>query len=217
MSDQMHDQQQVRGFYLVEDARPHLERLSASLGRLRRLTRPVAMGDQPPSPDWEQWSSGLDRLAEQVGQLLGAPSGSARRTVQTDDPEASGDASVSLREPRDAQAGVLPETGYQRNADPVVFGLTMDQFDALDRLMQTIQAHGDVVSASGGADFAQGTLPMVGHAIFDGAMAVREILDQVEMQTLPAPTHRPAGVAENRVVYATTAPDSAPAERGRLH
>jgi hypothetical protein len=48
-------------------------------------------------------------------------------------------------------------------------------------------------------------------------MAVREILDQVEMQTLPAPTHRPAGVAENRVVYATTAPDSAPAERGRLH
>lgn len=84
----------------------------------------------------------------------------------------------------------------------LVFGVTMDQWDALDRLMQTLQAHGDVVSASNMADFARGTLPMVGHAIFDGAMEVREILDQVEMQELPQSTAPSTGVGEARAVYA---------------
>ena len=75
----------------------------------------------------------------------------------------------------------------------------------ISRLLSALQRCPGVVkkvSASNMADFAKGTLPMVGHAIFDGAAAVREILDQVEAQPLPRAAPQRFGVGEPRAVYA---------------
>ncbi|MBN6150466.1 hypothetical protein JR065_08940 [Xanthomonas sp. AmX2] len=68
--------------------------------------------------------------------------------------------------------------------DPVVFGLTLDQLDTLDRLVRTIAAHGDMIATGAGACLDAQTLPALGDAIYDAARAARGILDQVGEQRL---------------------------------
>ncbi len=69
------------------------------------------------------------------------------------------------RGPCPSGGGCTPDTD---TAD-LAFGVTLDQIDTLDRLTETITAHGDVVAATDMAEFADGTLFVVGHAIFDAA------------------------------------------------
>ncbi|MBN6152753.1 hypothetical protein JR065_20700 [Xanthomonas sp. AmX2] len=83
-------------------------------------------------------------------------------------------------------------------ADSIAFGITLDQFDALDRLVRTIAAHGDMIATAAGARLDAQTLPALGDAIYDAARAVRGILDQVGEQRLAgaavgtrAPAERP--------------------------
>ncbi|MCL1532466.1 hypothetical protein M3O57_19385 [Xanthomonas nasturtii] len=75
-------------------------------------------------------------------------------------------------------------TGNDMQRDAFAFGITMEQVDALDQLLLTIAAHGDVI-ADGNADrLDRRTLPVLGSAIFDAAGAVRTILGQLELQRL---------------------------------
>ena len=69
----------------------------------------------------------------------------------------------------------------------VVFCLTLDQIDHLDRLMRTIAAHGDVIAMSASQCLHAQTLLTLGQAIFDAANAVREILEQRVEHTACAP------------------------------
>lgn len=63
-----------------------------------------------------------------------------------------------------------------------VYSLDLEQLDAMDRLLQIIAAHGDIVATMHAAELAPGTLPVIGQVIYDHARAVRGILDQVEAQ-----------------------------------
>ena len=69
----------------------------------------------------------------------------------------------------------------------LVFGLSLDQVDALDRLIRIIAAHGDVISAGVAAHLDERSLPALGDAIYDAANEVRSILDQVGEQKLEKP------------------------------
>lgn len=69
---------------------------------------------------------------------------------------------------------------------PLVFGVTLDQVDALDRLVRTIAANGDVIATGGTAHLDERSLPALGDAIYDAAHAVRDILDEVGEQKLAA-------------------------------
>ncbi|MCS3745905.1 hypothetical protein FHY18_001466 [Xanthomonas arboricola] len=72
--------------------------------------------------------------------------------------------------------------GMQPNA--FAFGITLEQVDALDQLLLTIAALGDVIVA-GNADWLdRRTLPVLGGAIFDAAGAMHRILDQLELQRI---------------------------------
>lgn len=85
---------------------------------------------------------------------------------------------------------------------PLVFGLTVTQVDALDRLVRTIAAQGDVLAMGDPDDLADGTVPTLGQVIHDAATEVREILDQLGVQRLvPLPRPR-TGVGEARGAYA---------------
>lgn len=86
-------------------------------------------------------------------------------------------------------------------AEDFVFGVTMDQFDTLDRLVCRVRAHGDVVSGSDEAHFDSNTLPLVGDAIYEQAEALHALLGEVEGQSL---RKRGGGrsVGETRAVYA---------------
>jgi hypothetical protein len=65
-----------------------------------------------------------------------------------------------------------------------VFGITLDQADALDRLIRTITAHGDIIAAGTAPYLDPRTLPALGEAIYTAARAARGILDQVGTQAL---------------------------------
>jgi hypothetical protein len=71
-----------------------------------------------------------------------------------------------------------------------VFGITLDQADALDCLIRTITAHGDIL-ASGTAPYLDPrTLPALGEAIYTAGRAARGILDEVGAQSLKDMTAR---------------------------
>ena len=60
-----------------------------------------------------------------------------------------------------------------------VFGITLDQADALDGLIRTLAAHGDIIAAGTAPYLDPRTLPALGEAIYTAGRAARGILDQV--------------------------------------
>lgn len=64
------------------------------------------------------------------------------------------------------------------------FGITLDQADALDRLIRAITAHGDIIAAGTAPYLDPRTLPALGEAIYTAGRAARGILDQVGAQAL---------------------------------
>jgi hypothetical protein len=79
--------------------------------------------------------------------------------------------------------------------------MTMEQIDTLNRLIDMIVAHGDVVIASDEAEFADHTLSVLGDAIFNDARTVRAIMRQVNSQRLNPARGSQTGVGEERALY----------------
>lgn len=192
MSHDHLDEEDTQDYSLPEDGRQLLRMLRMHLGFLTRLAQP---GSTDPLHKWssqarqQELASGLRALSMQVEQRLGkvvpSPAFAEERTeVSTDDDRHAYDAPASV---------------------PLVLGMTMDQFDRLDRLLRLLAAHGDAVSANGAAGFAKGTVSLLGQSIFDGALVVREILDEIEQQRLPALDGMQRGVSEERAHYAVMA------------
>ncbi len=181
------------GRSLTEDGQRQLAMLAWHIKWLARLAQPRT---EDPVSTWT-WqarqralASGLETASQQLNLVLEDISAAPQHA---DVPEV--DAAL-------AQAGQADDSAYAIRPERLVYGVTMDQIDALDRLIQLIKAHGDVVSGHDMADFANGTLTMVGHAIFDGARAVRDLLDQVEDQRLPEDMRTHLCVREEPAVYA---------------
>jgi hypothetical protein len=205
MSDEILEDVGVAGYYLPEDDKARLERLLKDLALLKRMARRLRAGDDSPS-DWKKFSNRVEHVAKELDDVLDETAWPAYRTAVAEAPQATPGAAASS--PEAAGAGSDTEDGVETYVDHdirsgrFVAGVTLDQIDALNRLIQMILAHGDVVSASDMADFADYTLPMMGHAIFDGAEAVRDILDQVNAQRLPEAARSRSSVKEGRAVYA---------------
>ncbi|WP_379654038.1 hypothetical protein [Pseudoxanthomonas sp. UC19_8] len=88
------------------------------------------------------------------------------------------------------------------DAPRMLFGVTLDQIDALNTLVETIRAYADAVSAEGMADFAEGTLSRLGHSIFDRASEALAFLGEIQDQPLPdEPRVSPFSVREAPASY----------------
>ncbi|MEZ0470837.1 XAC0095 family protein [Luteimonas salinilitoris] len=191
MSKRESDDLDVPGYWLPEDSQFRLARLRDHVKFLARLAQPrVADEALECAPDVRMGELAfcLEALAEQLDLVLGEVAWPAQRTVTASAPE----------------RGVTLAATQAPDADPghFAFGVTLDQIDTLDRLIQTISAHGDVVAASNTAELANYTLPSLGHAIHDGAAAVRELLDQVQVQRLGQGPRLRSGVGEEQGAYA---------------
>lgn len=68
--------------------------------------------------------------------------------------------------------------------DHLVFGLTVDQIDQFNSLLRTITANGDMVAVSSAEAVHTQTVSTLGEAIFNAALAMRGVLDQVGEQKL---------------------------------
>lgn len=141
----------------------------------------------------------LEQLAEQLDLVLQEVSWPARQTLTQDATEA----------PQKAAAGT-EASGADHSApageDGFVFGVTLEQIDKLNLLISAITAYGDAVSADGMADFADGTLAMLGHAIFDGANEVGDILVQVGAQQMGKGARLRFSVEETPPAYGVETP-----------
>jgi hypothetical protein len=153
---------------------------------LSRLAQPYAGQPQKYAPEVRigELANCLELLAEQMALVVDQVSWPAQRQTAAAE--------------RDVAPAESPEVSATEH---FAFGVTLDQIDTLNRLIQTISAQGDVVACSRAAGLADTTLPQVGQAIYDGMEAVRTILDEVEAQQLGQAFGRRTGVGEERAVY----------------
>jgi len=130
----------------------------------------------------------LELLADQVGLVLDDLSFPAYRSESEATPAVDAKPEAAEAMPSDAGGRYL-------------FGMTLDQVDTLNQLIDMITAHGDVVTVSHDTELADHTLSLLGHAIFTDARAVREIINQVESQRLNPTRSSHTGVSEEQGVY----------------
>ena len=217
MSKHEADNQDMPGYFLPEDSQFRLKKLRGHMEFLSHLAQPRAADEASewmPEIRTGEVAVCLELLAEQADLVLAdmswLPSRQAVASVDEDDGEhAHGDEDEEEHEEEhehDAAPEVSDATGR-----PLVFGLTVAQVDALDRLVQTISAHGDVLAMSDPDDLADGTVPTLGQAIHDAAVEVRELLDELgEQRLVPLPRPRNS-VREERAAYAVELAPPGPA------
>ncbi|NYE31166.1 hypothetical protein HDE78_004149 [Rhodanobacter sp. K2T2] len=182
---------ETRGYFLPENSQLGLQKLRDYVEFLSHVAQPRtpdAEHEGIPEINAEQVAICRGFLAEQLGLVLNNLSFSAYRSEREAEPGA-------YAKPEAAEA--MPyDTGERYR-----FGITLDQVDTLNQLIDMIVAHGDVVTASQSAELADHTLSLLGHAIFNDARAVRDIIRLVESQCLNPPRHSHTGVSEEQGVY----------------
>ncbi|WP_407351134.1 XAC0095 family protein [Luteimonas sp. R10] len=139
----------------------------------------------------------LSARAQDVEAGVVAPAGPQGDAVA----EAAGATPQDDDEP--GEAGVVADAGHAD--DPLVFGMTLDQLDTLNRLHDRLHAYGDLVFGVERTDLADGTLTVLGDVIFEVAEAASALMDKVAGQTLPDASRRRNRVREERAVYGSPA------------
>jgi hypothetical protein len=76
------------------------------------------------------------------------------------------------------------EGGNAMTHDGLAFGITVDQIDQFNSLLRTVTANGDMVAVSSAEAVHAQTVSTLGEAIFNAALAMREILDQIDGQRI---------------------------------
>ncbi|WP_157515175.1 XAC0095 family protein [Luteimonas abyssi] len=170
------------GYFLSEDGQSRLRKLHQHIEFLSRLAEPrVDEEEDGPEIEAPALAGCLELLAEQVQQVLDTvswparlqPRGTPVRVGQQADGDEAEDADETDADTSPAAASA---------DDDYVFGMTMDQLDELHRLLDLLRAQGDLMMATGDGDVAKDTIVVTGSAVFDGADAVRTIIDEVESQ-----------------------------------
>lgn len=192
------------GYLLPEESQQRLRQLREHLEFLARVVQQRTADASPAcSPEvlLSEWRYSLGLVIEQLAQVLDAAKGPARYAPAHAYPD---EVTHEVAQPSPfASAGTPYAKPYDFNASPrMLFGVTLDQVDALNLLLDTIRAYADAVSAEDMADFAEGTLSRLGHSIFDRAGEALALLGEIQDQPLPdAPHVPPSSVGETRVTY----------------
>ena len=185
------DDRETMGYFLPEDSQLRLQKLREYAEFLSHIAQPrTADVEQEWIPEINvgEVAICLELLAEQVGLVLDDLSFPAYRS------ESEATPAVDAK-PEAAEAMLSDAAGRY------LFGMTLEQVDTLNQLIDMIVAHGDVVAVSHDTELADHTLSLLGHAIFSDARAVREIIRQVESQRLSPARGSHTGVSEEQGVY----------------
>jgi hypothetical protein len=206
MSEHAFDDRDMTGYYLPEDSQRLLTQIKHHIHFLARLATPRRADEAKeavPAVGMTELMFCLEQLAGQLDLVLKAASQPERPQspqARHDTLEADGeedDEAISDDLDGEGDAHSYP---MQAGDEPLVLGVTLDQFDKLKLLVASIKAFGDAVFADATADFAKGTLSMLGYTIFDRAVEVDDILSDIDAQTLPQPPGR-YSVREAPAVY----------------
>ena len=188
---------EITGYFLPQESQLRLQKLHEYAGFLAHMAQPHTPGDEPgflPAARLGELAVCLELLREQIARVLGELTRSAPRAAAAPVADAEPDAA-----PDAAPDAVQAAPGHAGSR--YLFGVTLEQIDELDRLVNMIVALGDVVIASDEAEFADHTLAVLGDALFNDACEVRAILGEVSSQRLDEERDPQAGVREERAVY----------------
>lgn len=184
------DDLETTGYFLPRDSQLRLKWLREYAGFLSYLAPSWgAEGSQERTPGTraDETAVCLALLARQIERVLDGISWPAYREGKAG-PEGDKELEAAKETPCDADSGYA-------------FGVTLEQIDTLNRLIDMIAAHGDVVMSTDDAGLADHTVSLLGHAIFNDAGALREIIDQVELQAFQRACSARPGVREECAVY----------------
>jgi hypothetical protein len=196
------DDLEATGYFLPEDSQLRLKQLREYMAFLANLARP-----RRPDEDRE-WTVEirvgevaicLELLEEQIGQVLEELSWPAERGLRAAVQQKDDTAPVAME--AEATKPEAAEEGTDGPGVPYLFGVTLNQVDEINLLLEMIGAHSDVVIASHEAEFADHTLSLVGHAIFCDTQKLRDIIRDVNEQRLQPVRGTRTGVREERVAY----------------
>jgi len=194
------DDLETMGYFLPEDSQLRLKKLREYVEFLSHLA-------QPRRPDEEQEylpeirpgevAICLELLEEQIAQVLAELSWPAERRDRTAACEtaANAEACTEAAEP-DAAEPVRDEAGKR-----FLFGVTLDQFDEIGRLLDSLRALGNVVTCSDHAELSDVTLSIMGDAIVRDVEKLRDINRDVNAQQLESPHGTKPGVREEWATY----------------
>lgn len=194
------------GYFLPEDGQFRLRKLHQHIEFLSRLAEPrVDEEEDGPEIDHPALAGCLELLAEQVQQVLDTVSWPARlqTKAQAGAARAEGDDEDGAGE-NDRDEDVPVSRVAKKSAEEFAFGMTLDQLDESDRLLDLLRAQGDLLMAAGGTDVADGTITVIGAAIFEGADEMKDLIRQVNAQVLDAEPDASTRVREMPPAYGHT-------------
>jgi len=133
----------------------------------------------------------LELLEEQIAQVLDALSWS----TGCGDQAAACEADAEAAKP-DVAAPVMDEAGKR-----FIFGVTLDQFDEINLLLERLRAFGNVVTCSDHAELSDATLSIMGDAIVRDVTKLRDVISDVNAQGLESPHSAKPVVREEWATY----------------
>ena len=194
------DDLETTGYFLPEDSQLRLKQLREYVGFLTNLARP-----RRPDEDQEWYAEirpgevaiCMELLEEQIGQVLDELSWPAERRDRTAACEADADADACTEAAElDAAGPVMDEAGNR-----YLFGVTLDQLDEINLLLDSLRALGNVVTCSDHAELSDVTLSIMGDAIVRDVEKLRDIMRDVQGQRLGPPRAMKPGVREEWATY----------------
>ena len=190
------DDLETMGYFLPEDSQLRLKKLREYVEFLANLARPRTSVEEKEC--YAEIRPGevavcLELLEEQIAQVLNELSWPAERGEA--DAHANAEDSIEAAEPAVAEP-VMDEAGNR-----CLFGVTLTQLDDINLLLDSLRAHGNVVTCSDHAELSDVTLSIMGDAIVRDAQKLRDIIDDVNAQQLGPPRGTRTGVREERATY----------------
>ncbi|MBT2145090.1 MULTISPECIES: hypothetical protein [unclassified Rhodanobacter] len=194
------DDLETTGYFLPEDSQLRLKQLREYVEFLSHLAQPRRADEEQeylPEIRPGEVAICLELLEEQIAQVLDELSWPAERghRAAACNADAEAEAHAEAAEPEVAEP-VRDEAGKR-----FLFGVTLDQLDEINLLLDSLRALGNVVTCSDHAELSDVTLSIMGDAIVRDVMKLRDIISDVNAQRLKPPHVTKPGVREEQGAY----------------
>ena len=200
MSTNERKDQDATGEALSRDSLQRLAKLRvdvALLARVVRARRDDVLPDGVTEQRLDEMTDSLAWLEARIGQVLDARAESDEGIDAEALDATGGEAPMD----EDATQDADERTG-DADAERYVAGITLDQIDEINLLLESILAQGDVVTAADHAEFAVSTLSVIGYNIYRETETIRDLLGAILDEQKLAPPGRPrSGVREEQATY----------------
>ncbi|WP_255368376.1 hypothetical protein [Rhodanobacter sp. OK091] len=190
------------GYFLPEDSQLRLKKLREYVEFLANLAQPRTSVEEKEC--YAEIRPGevavcLELLEEQIAQVLNELSWPAERGERVAACEA--DAHANAKDDTEAAEPDVAEPVMDEAGNRCLYGVTLNQLDDINRLLDSLRAHGHVVTCSDHAELSDVTLSIMGDAIVRDAQKLRDIIDDVNAQKLEPARGTRTGVREERATY----------------